>query len=161
MIVLLKVFLWQGKHWTQRELAESLGMNLAEVNHSLKRLEALRLYNPIRKHILKQTALEFILYGLRLAFPAELGPVKLGFPTAHAALSNEILFNDNDLYVWPDSKGPKRGQSIKPLHKAAPVASANDPKLYRLLSLIDVLRVGQAREKNFAKQQLSEMFATA
>lgn len=48
------------------------------------------------------------------------------------------------------------GHSVLPLHKCAPEASKKDPKLYQLLALIDVLRVGEAREKNIAKKRLAE-----
>lgn len=156
MLVLLKVFLWQSRKWTQRELAESLSMNLAEVNHSLKRLAEVKLFDPHDKFVLHRSALEFILHGLPFVFPGKLGPMKSGHPTAHAVLGDEILFDENDLYVWPDKNGEKRGHSVIPLHKGAAEASKKDPQLYQLLALIDVLRVGQAREKNIAKKRLTE-----
>ena len=59
VLILLKVFFWQSRRWSQRELAEALSLSLSEVNHGLKRLESARLYNPIRKGIFRQNAVGF------------------------------------------------------------------------------------------------------
>ena len=154
VIVLLKLILWRDKAWTQRQLADSLSLNLAEVNHSLKRLAALKLYYPADGFVMRKTLLDFLISGLPLAFPGKLGKVQSGVATAHAALAQNILFDDSELYVWPNKHGKEKGRSLLPLHKCAPEASERDPKLYQLLALIDVLRVGQAREKNVAKIKL-------
>ena len=157
VLILLKIFLWRDRAWTQRELADGLEISLAEVNHGLKRLDEAGLYNPVRKRILRHATLEFILYGLRCVFPGKLGAAKVGTPTAHALLANELRIGDSEIYVWPHSGGAARGQALVPLYRSAPQAAAKDPALHKLLALIDVLRVGQAREKNLAKQKLTEL----
>ena len=133
-------------------------MSPSEVNHALKRLACAKLFNPLQKAILKQSALEFLLFGLKYVFPGELGPRKAGVPTAHSVLSDEIRFDPADLYVWPSQGGSERGQSLKPLFASVPAAALNDKMLHRLLALLDVLRVGQTREINLAKKHLSNAF---
>ena len=44
-----------------------------------------------------------------------------------------------------------------PLYPSAPKAARKDPKLYELLALVDMLRLGRARERAMAEQQLNEL----
>ena len=77
-------------------------------------------------------------------------------PTAHSALplSKEIVSEANDQYVWPSGDGTVRGQAIEPLYKSVPYAVSKDPELHQLLALIDALRVGRARERQIAGDEL-------
>ena len=52
------------------------------------------------------------------------------------------------------SDGNVSGQAIEPLYAGASKAAKEDPKLYELLSLVDALRVGKAREQNLAEDEL-------
>jgi hypothetical protein len=78
-----------------------------------------------------------------------------GLPTAHSAppLASHIRSSGEE-FVWPDPQGKVKGQEISPLYRSVPEAARKDPKLYEILSLIDALRVGRAREKSFAKQEI-------
>ena len=58
--------------------------------------------------------------------------------------------------VWPHPDGKSRGQSLTPLYRAAPYAALQDERLYELLALVDMLRIGRARERNLAKERLKE-----
>ena len=81
-------------------------------------------------------------------------------PTAHSAppLSKRILANGEAL-VWPDPEGTLRGQSIRPLYATVPSAARNDQKLYELLALVDAIRVGKARERKLAEEELGKRLA--
>lgn len=138
-------------------------MSSSEVNHALKRLAKAKLYNPISKRCLRQSFLEFLLHGVKYAFPANLGPVRPGIPTAHSAppLARDIVFDEHDRYVWEDSAGDAVGQVIEPLYVSAPLAAKEDSNLHELLALVDALRVGRSREINLAKEALSERILLA
>lgn len=69
------------------------------------------------------------------------------------------MSSENNAYVWPCGNGQTKGQAIEPLHKCVPQAVQKDLELYQLLSLVDGLRVGRAREQDFAAQELSKMMA--
>ena len=58
-------------------------------------------------------------------------------------------------YVWPSAKGTMRGQSILPLYPSVPDAVNNDNQLHELLSLVDALRIGKARERKLAIEELT------
>ena len=57
-------------------------------------------------------------------------------------------------FVWPTGKGKSRGQSIVPLYPSVVEAVLKDEKLYELLALVDAIRVGRAREKEIAINEL-------
>jgi hypothetical protein len=78
-----------------------------------------------------------------------------GIPTAHSSLPLSTIIVSNENYVWPSAKGTMRGQSIVPLYASVPEAVKNDGYLHELLSLVDALRVGKARERNLAMQELT------
>lgn len=103
---------------------------------------------------MRQALFDFLVHGLAVVFPVKPGAIVRGIPTAHSAppLNKEIL-SDED-YVWSSAKGSARGQGIIPLYATAPLAALEDEKLHILLALADALRVGKAREKNLAVQEL-------
>jgi hypothetical protein len=56
--------------------------------------------------------------------------------------------------VWPWPEGRARGVSFEPLYRSAPKAAERDAGLYRLLVLVDLLRGGSAREREWAAGEL-------
>ena len=62
--------------------------------------------------------------------------------------------------VWPTPAGTMRGSSIEPLSKWAPNAVREDPHLYKLLSAVDAIRVGGARETSIALEYLERELAS-
>jgi hypothetical protein len=58
--------------------------------------------------------------------------------------------------VWPHPEGEVRGESLEPLYPSAVDAARRDAKLYELLALLDALRVGRARDKALAIDQLKK-----
>jgi len=97
---------------------------------------------------------EFILNGVPYAFPGELGAETLGVPTAHSGPAFRDKIAAADIIVWPSSRGSERGVSLVPLCADAPTMPEKNPRLYRWLTAIDVLRVGRAREKALARELL-------
>ena len=100
---------------------------------------------------------EFLIHGVKYAFPVQRGETTRGLPTAYAAapLSSQIVDNGELAPVWPDPEGEVRGTTLEPLHKLVPVAARKDPALYQLLALIDALRDGRVRERQRAERELS------
>ena len=156
LVVLLKVLVRGKKPWRHVELAYELGMSQSEVSSALERAKRLGLLDATKKKVQKAALKEFLKYALKFMFPAEPGPMVRGLPTAHSAppLSNKIVSKENDKYVWPYAEGNVRGQSIEPLYPCVPEAAMKDPRLYELLALVDALRVGRAREKVLALDEL-------
>ena len=160
IVVLLKVKIAKDK-WTYKQLAKSLGISSSEVHTSLKNCDRSGLYVDRSRRVLNSALQEFLVHGIRYSFPAKPGALVRGIPTAHSAepLKGFLMANEDNAYVWSSGDGQIRGQAIEPLHKCVPQAVQQDPKLYQLLSLVDGLRVGRAREQDFAAQELDRIIA--
>ncbi|MBD3321719.1 MAG: hypothetical protein GF350_11545 [Chitinivibrionales bacterium] len=145
--------------WTYAQLAESVCMSVGETHASVTRLKEAHLFDDFTGKVISQAMLEFLVHGVRYAFPVTAGPRERGIPTAHSSpfMRNEIEFAEDDLFVWPFAKGSVKGFAIKPLSRNAPAAALKDNKLYELLSLVDSLRVGKVREREYAKKSLQQI----
>jgi hypothetical protein len=138
-------------------MATDLGLSPSQLHASLKRLERSRLVAPQTDAPYLQAVEEFLLHGVKYAFPASRGEATRGVPTAYAAppLREQIAGGGDLPPVWPDPEGHVRGLTLEPLHKAAPSAARRDPILYELLALIDALRDGRVRERQRAERELT------
>jgi hypothetical protein len=70
-------------------------------------------------------------------------------------MNQEFVPDSDPPPVWPDPEGTVRGFKFSPLTRSAPKAAKQDPKLYEVLALIDALRDGRARERQFAEKELT------
>jgi hypothetical protein len=139
--------------WSQRQLAKETGVSLSQVNAACRRLEEAGLLAPGRHDVIRPALLEFLVHGLRYAFPVATGQVVRGLPTGYAAapLKAEFLSSENELVpVWPDPEGTVRGMAVRPLYRSVPGAARKDHRLYEYLALIDAIRGGRARERSKA-----------
>jgi DNA-binding Lrp family transcriptional regulator len=138
------------------QLAGDLALSPSQVHASLKRLERSRLIDTRTGRPLLKAVEEFLVHGVKYAFPAQRGEVTRGIPTAYAAPPLKEQIGHADLPpVWPDEEGDVRGVTLEPLHRAAPKAARRDPALYEFLALIDALRDGRVRERQLAEKELS------
>jgi len=157
ILLLLKLAVSPDKQWRQVDLARELGLSQYEVSVSLERARNSRLLDSSKKQVMRSALLELVLHGLKYVYPAEPGPVVRGIPTSHSAppLAKRIVSEEHDQYVWPSGQGTMRGQAIEPIYDSAPEAARRDPKLHELLALVDALRVGRARERQIATEELT------
>ena len=141
-------------------LGNELSLSPSEVHGAIGRLRASRLLHapPWRDRPNIAALEEFLIHGLKYAFPAEHSEVTRGVPTSYAAepLKSEISSRDELPPVWPWPEGDTRGVGLEPLYKKVPQAALRDRKLYELLSLVDAIRDGRARERKIAERDLVE-----
>ena len=160
IVVVLKLSLIEGDRPPYLQLANELHLYPSEVYASIKRARASHfVQGPELKDRLNRSALlEFLLHGIRYAFPAERGAMTRGVPTRYAAspLKQHLEQGKEPPPVWPDAEGSVRGYSYAPLHKNVPKAALSDPHLYELLVLVDALRDGKAREREIAVKELTK-----
>lgn len=162
ILVLLKLLLWDERSpWSFAKLATELGMSASEVHGAIKRAEHSHLYAPLTKRPKRAALREFVLFGLPYVFPGNLSTTRKskGMPTAHSAapLNKEVVSAPADQWIWPTKKGKVLGMEFTPLYRSAPVAAGKDSRLYEILSLIDSLRGGKARERELAKTHLDKL----
>ncbi|MGF1636254.1 MAG: hypothetical protein ACFCUU_04215 [Cyclobacteriaceae bacterium] len=153
VVVLVKLCLLKMPT-TQMFLAKDLCLSQSEISKSMARLRYAGLLFGDDYQVMRQGFFEFLRYGVRYAFPQQPGAIVRGVPTAHSAspLSNQI--HGDEPYVWPSAFGQVRGHGIAPLYPKAVDAATKDPELHEVLALIDALRVGRARERNIAVDEL-------
>jgi len=156
IVILLKIAALETDNWQQKPLAEALGMSQSEVSQSVARSQYAGLLFGSGKQVMKSALLDFLQFGLTYVFPQKPGPVVRGIATAHSAMPLSQYIEGAESYVWPHAKGNVRGHGIVPLYKSVPEAALNDTKLYELLALSDALRIGKAREKAFAMEELKK-----
>jgi hypothetical protein len=161
IVVLLKIIAYGHSDWKTRDLAFDLGISLSEISESLHRSMVAGLLDASKKRVFRKNLMEFLQYGIRYVFPQELGALVVGIPTAHSApvLADKIIAEDT--YVWADANGTAKGSAIEPLYRTVPEACRRDARLYALLALVDVLRVGKTREIKLAIQELHTLFNAA
>lgn len=157
VVVLLKIVALGDKEWFHHTLANDIGISQSEVSQSLNRSRYAGLIDDSRKKVMRMALLEFLLYGVRYAFPQQPGAIVRGIPTAHSAPPLDSIIVSSDNYVWPSGIGKIRGQAIAPLYPSVVEAIKNDKILYELLALVDAIRVGRAREREIAKKELEKM----
>jgi hypothetical protein len=164
VVVLLKLVRIGLKRPTYAQLASDLFMSASEVHASIRRAKASRLvYSSELGDRPNLKALEeFLIHGLKYAFPPERGGITRGVPTAAAAepLIHELTQED-PAPVWPFDQGTTRGYAFTPLHKSVPRAAMKDRELYELLALVDAIRDGRARERELAQHELSARLKAA
>lgn len=157
IVVLLKIHLLGEKSWYNSDLAKLLYISPSEISEILNRCKIARLIDSSKRKVNRTSFFEFLIYGLKYVFPAELGAIVKGIPTAHSAPPlNDVISAENNYYVWKHAEGTHRGQEIEPLYKKFPKVAQEDQALYELLALIDSIRIGKAREVNIATEELKK-----
>jgi len=166
IVVLAKLLAYQeGKRWSQNSIAFELCLSPSQINSAFKRLVSAGLitsyHAPNKPQPIIQACEEFFIHGLKYIFPAKLGEIVRGVPTSYSgpSLKNQIVMGNDPVPVWPYGEGEIRGVALKPLYSSVPesVIKHHDPLFYDLLTLIDAIRSGRAREKQIAIQELSKI----
>ena len=162
VVVALRLALASGDCPSYAALASQLHMSVSEVHAAVARAQKAHIVDS-KRSVNRRALLEFLIHGVRYAYPAVRGAMTRGVPTAYAAppLRDEIAQPDEPPPVWPYADGSVRGYALAPLMKSAPDAAANDGNLYELLALVDAIRDGRARERKLAGRFLTRRLGSA
>ena len=157
IVILLKIISKGSKPWQYKDLAKELFISPSEVTESLARSALAGLFDNQSRKAYHMNIMEFIEHGLHYVFPVIPSAMVNGVPTAHSHLFMKKHFKSELEYVWPEPRGKFRGLAIEPLYKEVPKAVWEDADLYKMLALIDVIRVGRVREWELAISELQKM----
>ncbi len=170
VVLVLKLLASNSNPWSYSRLGEELDMSASHAFESVARAEAAQLLNtfhipssPGRKGrgILpepnRSNLKEFLIHGVKYAFPVERGGITRGIPTAEGAPLFSQYFPGTHMLppVWPYAEGTAQGAAFSPLYKNVPYAAVRDSKLYEFLVLLDAIREGRARETDIAIRELT------
>lgn len=156
IVILLKLAALDSDNWQQKPLAEALCLSQSEVSQSVARSLYAGLLMGNGKIVVRSAVREFLQFGIAYVFPQKPGNMVRGMATAHSAQPLAGLIDSTEQYVWPYVKGTVRGQAVAPLYHSVPDAAAKDERFYELLALTDALRVGKARERSLAIEELKK-----
>lgn len=156
IVILLKIITMHSENWQLKDLANSLYISNSEVSESLERSLYAGLIDFEKRNIQRENLLDFLFHGMKYVFPAQPGILTRGVPTAHSHPFMQAFISSGQAYVWPSSSGSVLGQAIEPFYANQVKAVQEDEELYRLLALLDVIRVGKLREKAIAEKELKE-----
>ena len=164
IVVLLKLVAIGPESWTFQRLAVELSISQSEVHAGVRRAVAARLMSDATTasgRPVREALLEFLVHGVKYAFPPERGALTRGVPTGYAAppLNKLIVGSSDPPPVWPYAEGSVRGLAFAPLYPSVPAAALKDARLYELLALVDAIRDGRARERNLAAKELESRLA--
>lgn len=157
---MLKLAVAENGERTFPVLAVALGMSASEVHAAVKRATKSGLVDQATRSVKKNALLEFLVHGVRYAFPPEWQGVTRGVATSYAAAPLNAHFAPGELPpVWPHAHGTVRGEGLAPLYRSAPEAAMRDPILHEWLALVDAVRAGRARERQLASKELARRLA--
>ena len=161
VVVALKLAL-EDSFSSYAELGQALGLSASEAHAAVRRLADARLVDPDTKQVKREALRNFLVHGVPYAFPAIPKEVTRGMPTAWAApaMAEKISSSDQIPPVWPDPQGQVQGAAVQPLYASVPGAARRDPELYRILALVDALRIGRARERALAEKEISQLLSS-
>lgn len=142
--------------WTFESIAHELGLGSSSVHRSAQRATEAGLYDYPRRAVNYPALREFLIHGARYVFPPKWQGEARGLPTAWAAppIAERLVWSESNVPVWADPEGKVRGIALEPLHPAVPDAVRRDERLWELLALFDSIRVGAARERKLAADEL-------
>ncbi|RKE39101.1 hypothetical protein B0G76_5494 [Paraburkholderia sp. BL23I1N1] len=149
--------------YSVRGLSSAIGISKSEVSNALGRCYANGLAKPNRHGsgpaVNRRGLEEFLSYGIRFVFPAQTLGLARGIPTGLTApIFQGILRSAGEHFpVWPDPHGDTLGLAVEPLYKTVTTAIRDDETLYKLLAVVDSIRLGQPRERKLAITQLHKL----
>jgi hypothetical protein len=157
LLVLLKLAAAEDASRSVRALEAELGVSKSGIAQSIARLQALDLLKEDKgvRRLNRLRVRDCLEHGVKWLAPAVVGDWELGLPTGHSAepLASKLKGDGDDL-VMPLPHGPVRGRCVPPIHPKAPEAARKDPRLHRLLAIVDAFRVGRARDREVAAREL-------
>ena len=155
-----------GQKLPYAALASSMHMSPFEAHACLARLTSARLVVVVNDApaVVLVAFRPMVLAGAPYFFPGVSGGVTMGLPTSYGVepLKSKLQLLTDLPPVWPVADGTDglvslvRGTALLPLYPKLPLAAAGDTPFYELLALFDALRIGQAREREMARQFLEE-----
>ncbi len=156
IVVLLKLA-GQEPGWTFEGIGAELDLSPSAVHRSLDRAKQSGFYKARSKAVNRAALLEFLVHGAKYVFPAVRQGEARGIPTAWAAppLADRLSSSGDNPPVWPHARGKVRGMALEPLHPVVPEVASRDPQLGEALALFDAIRIGKARERTLAVEELS------
>lgn len=133
------------------------GRSVGEAHGAIRRLKAAGLLDEESGRPFVDVVLPFLEWGVPFAYPAEITAPSLGVPTGLLE-PPKTEGEDQTAYVWASPLGSAVRDSVVPLHPRVPEIALASPRLWKALSLIDLLRLGGPDDRRAATAALRPLF---
>lgn len=165
VLVACKLFCLGEAEWTFSKLAGSVSMSASETHAATERCKKAGILGTPRGKltVAKKRFFELLTLSVPQVFYAVRGAVGLGVPTSIWAgpLDEWFPLAAREIgsipLVWPHAGGTVKGESLVPIYPTVPKAVQHDILLYELLSLVDVVRTGDIKERKLAVNLLDKL----
>ena len=162
ILVACKLFTLGEAEWPMRRLAGSLAISVGETHAAIERGKVSGILGTPRGrlNVGRRKLFDLISVAVPQVYYAVRGSVEMGIPTAmHAEPLKGVFSRDGRLVplVWASNLGTVKGESLLPLYPTVPRVVEHDLDLHRLLALIDVVRVGDAKDRRLATDLLERL----
>lgn len=151
-----KLFTMGEAEWTFSRLAGSISMSVSETHAATERCKKAGILGTPRGKltVVRKRFFELLTLAVPQVFYAVRGQIGPGVPTSvyAAPLVGKFPSNEDSLIplVWLHAGGTVKGESLLPIYPTVPKAVQHDNPLYELLSLVDVIRTGNIKERKLA-----------
>lgn len=145
-------------------LAGALATSTSAVHRSVARLQHAGICGPGSRTVREDALHEFLVHGVRYAFPPVHGPERVGLPTAgaHPEIAAAVTGAEPlRPLIWPTEAGTVRGETLVPLFNGLTKVAAKDARLHAMLACVDALRVGTPAQRSAASELLRQQIASA
>lgn len=161
ILILLKLITYKDATFVIKNISSALKISQSEISESLERCKNSGLIDSTKKKVMRLALEELLVHGIKYVFPVTPGERVRGVPTAHSVspMKELIVYNNDDILVWPHPKGTVRGSAITPLYRTVPEVVQSDEELHQLLAIVDCIRLGKRREVELATEELKKRLA--
>jgi hypothetical protein len=146
---------------TYAGLGEDLGISSSTAHESVERCRSSQLLPPSGWKVSIRYLRDLLLVAVPRVFYVRRGSICEGLPTGVFAspLVGKFKCPEGALpFVWVelmtleggDATSQSRGEGIAPLYPTVPLAAREDSVVYELLALVDVMRLGNAADREIA-----------
>jgi predicted XRE-type DNA-binding protein len=154
--VLIMMKLVSQPEMVQKELATQLQISQAEISHALQRLKNSHLLSSSGR-VIKEACVEFLVHAVKYIFPVQMRSPAVGIPTSFAHPEFKFIkYGSDEVPIWPSAEGKVKGITLLPIYPTLPDACMEDKNLYKLSSLVEMIRAGRTRERNIAEKELAK-----
>lgn len=145
-------------------LAGALATSTSAVHRSVARLQHAGICGPGSRTVREDALHEFLVHGVRYAFPPVHGPERVGLPTAGAHPDIAAAVGGQEplrAMIWPTDTGAVRGETLVPLFNGLTKVASKDARLHAMLACVDALRVGTPAQRAAVADLLRQQLASA
>ena len=123
VLIMIKLVVSSREGWTYNRIAHELNMSPSMAHSGVKRAIQARLFDPNRKRPRRKALEEFLIHGMKYAFPPDIGSLTRGIPTAFAspAFEGHLSYDPEEICVALRRRFPQRS----PLFASLQVSPGN------------------------------------